>query len=145
YRWQADRGGSDGGQLMRLYRPYRLRSSRRQDRRRTRIPRGRRGSTPRYSRPRRKAAALLHPGVSQPARSRKIQRLGRHWENKDAIIRHDDGREVCNMAKFEGEYAYYERIWLFWVRQDGKCCVCKKRLRMKDATFEHQTPRTKAR
>ena len=50
----------------------------------------------------------------------------------------DDGREICNRATPEGRAEYEYRKILLWIRQDGVCCNCKRRLKLKFATFEHE-------
>lgn len=62
-----------------------------------------------------------------------------------------DGREVCNPLTLGGQYEYHLRIVMMCVRQYDpragfvRCCNCRKRLKFKDATFEHEDGRTKAR
>lgn len=84
----------------------------------------------------------------RPARSwfrpfwKRPQRIGQHWEHKADVTIFPDGREVCNPSTDGGQFEYRLRVWLMWVRQDGLCCNCRTKLSMKEATFEHETPRS---
>jgi hypothetical protein len=57
------------------------------------------------------------------------------------VIRYADGREVCLDAP-DGRREYKRRIELMLKRQNGSCCLCRKRIHsIHDATFEHQRRR----
>lgn len=81
----------------------------------------------------------------QPRRSSKPRRIGKHWENKPAVIETKSGREYCNPGTLEGRAEYAWRTFVLWIRQERHCCICCEYLSLKDATFEHEDSRTKAR
>jgi len=73
--------------------------------------------------------------------SRRIARVGKHWKNKPAIIKRDDGREICNRRSLEGLNVYADRVFAMLKRQKNLCCNCKMRLDWTEATFEHENGR----
>lgn len=79
-------------------------------------------------------------GVFRRVRKSKPRGRGKHWLNKPDVVKRGK-REICNLSKLGGQYEYYLRIWLMWVRQDGLCCNCREPLRMREATFEHENGR----
>lgn len=89
------------------------------------------------ARPKTKLRAGAHYSRPRP--------VGKHWQSKPWLVKYDDGREICNLSKSAGLGEYRLRIFLMWVRQDGWCCNCGYRLKLSEATFEHEDGRTKAR
>lgn len=84
---------------------------------------------------------------AMPKRKR-ISAVGKKWFRKPAVIVYPNGREICNPATDEGRAEYKYRTLLMWIRQDGWCCFheyefCPGRLKLQDATFEHEGKRTK--
>jgi hypothetical protein len=86
-------------------------------------------------------------------RRRPIPRSPYHWrpEPKPASLRYElimngavrlypDGREVCQDSP-AGWKEYGRRVEAMLVRQNWRCCLCGKRLGLRDATFEHQRRR----
>lgn len=57
-----------------------------------------------------------------------------------AVRLHPDGREVCQDSP-AGWKEYSRRVEAMLVRQNWRCCLCGKRLGLRDATFEHQRRR----
>ena len=57
-----------------------------------------------------------------------------------AVCVYPGGREVCqdNVA---GWREYSRRVEVMVIRQNHRCCLCKKRLSLVQATFEHQRRR----
>ncbi len=104
------------------------------------------GRTPRFGR------GNLSSNLSPAATSKKRKSIHRgpakHWLTKPAVVLRGD-REICNPATDEGRAEYKYRTLLLWLRQDGWCCFheyefCPGRLKLRDATFEHERKRTKA-
>ena len=59
----------------------------------------------------------------------------------DGAVRvYPDGREVCNDSP-AGWREYKRRVGVMLQRQNFRCCLCKRRLSLADATFEHQRRR----
>jgi hypothetical protein len=52
-----------------------------------------------------------------------------------------DGREVCDLLGRAGRDEYMGRIKTMWLRQGKVCCLCRQKLALRDATFEHQDGR----
>lgn len=80
---------------------------------------------------------------------RRLNRIGKHWLSKPAVVNRGE-QEICNPATDEGRAEYKYRTMLMWIRQDSWCCFheyefCPGRLKLKDATFEHQDKRTMGR
>jgi hypothetical protein len=48
------------------------------------------------------------------------------------------GREVCNRMAAAGKKEYRRRVAVMLERQEGRCCLCYKPLRLELATFEHE-------
>lgn len=80
--------------------------------------------------------------VAKTRRAANPRRIGKHWKDKPAVIIRK-GREICNPATPEGRGEYAWRTFLLWLRQDGFCCCCLQKLKLKAATFEHEHQRTK--
>lgn len=57
-----------------------------------------------------------------------------------AVLVYPDGREVCANSK-DGWIEYKRRVRVMWQRQERRCCLCKGRLSLAEATFEHQRRR----
>jgi hypothetical protein len=57
-----------------------------------------------------------------------------------AVRVYRDGREVCNDNP-KGWKEYRRRVEVMLQRQHWRCSLCGKRLRLADATFEHQRRR----
>jgi hypothetical protein len=57
-----------------------------------------------------------------------------------AVRVYPDGREVCQDSP-AGWREYKRRVEAMLLRQGGRCCLCKKRLALGQATFEHQRRR----
>jgi len=57
------------------------------------------------------------------------------------LIVYPDGREVCRRETRKGREIYRERLWLMLVRQGHRCKMCKKRLTLERATFDHENGR----
>jgi hypothetical protein len=57
-----------------------------------------------------------------------------------AVRVYPDGREVCTDSP-AGWREYKRRVEAMLLRQGGRCCLCKKRLALSQATFEHQRRR----
>jgi hypothetical protein len=79
---------------------------------------------------------------------RGLQKIGKHWLNKPPIVRRGE-REICNPATAEGRAEYKYRTMLLWLRQEGWCCFheydfCPGRLKLSEATMEHEKKRTRA-
>lgn len=97
------------------------------------------------------AALLAQNQATAKLGSRDPRGIGSHWLDKPDVVIFPDGREVCNPATLGGQYEYNMRIALMCVRQYDpavgfvRCCNCRRRLRMCQATFEHEFGRTKAR
>ena len=95
-----------------------------------------------------KPVFLLRRSASHPAaRKTRIAPVGKHWLNKPAVVIRGE-REICNPATDAGCAEYKYRTMLMWIRQDGWCCFheydfCSGRLKLRDATFEHERKRTK--
>lgn len=70
-----------------------------------------------------------------------ISRVGKHWAGKPDVIVFPDGREVCNPGTAGGCAEYEWRKILMWLRQSGRCGICRAPLSLKEATFDHETPR----
>jgi hypothetical protein len=72
----------------------------------------------------------LHPEVSQ------------HFELilDGAVRRYRDEREVCQDSP-AGWREYKRRVETMVRRQNFRCCLCKRRLGLSQATFEHQRRR----
>lgn len=82
-------------------------------------------------------------------RVKRIAPVGKHWLSKPAVVLRGE-REICNPATDEGRAEYKWRTMLMWIRQDRWCCFheydfCPGRLKLRDATFEHEKKRTKGR
>jgi hypothetical protein len=86
-------------------------------------------------------------------RRRPIPRSPYQWkrEPKGASLRYElllggavrvypDGREVCQDSP-AGWREYKRRVEAMLLRQEGRCCLCRRRLALRDATFEHQRRR----
>jgi hypothetical protein len=86
-------------------------------------------------------------------RRRPIPRSNYHWSPKPkgpslryelilngAVRRYPDGREVCQDSP-AGWKEYKRRVEAMLERQNWRCGLCGKRLRLSDATFEHQRRR----
>ena len=107
------------------------------------------GRTPRFGRG--NLSSSLSPAATSEPRRKSISRgPGKHWLRKPAAIVFHDGREICNPVTDEGRAEYKWRTMLMWIRQDGWCCFheydfCPGRLKLRDATFEHERKRTRAR
>ena len=75
-------------------------------------------------------------------RSRVYPEFSQHYETilDGAVRRYRDGREVCqdNPA---GWLEYTRRVGVMVQRQNFRCCLCKRRLALANATFEHQRRR----
>lgn len=56
------------------------------------------------------------------------------------VIRWHDGREQC-LDTPEGWREYKRRVKAMLERQGGRCALCKRRLALSSATFEHQRRR----
>ncbi len=83
-------------------------------------------------------------------RGKRLRPIGKHWKTKPAVLKFDDGREICNRTTAEGRKLYESNIEKMWHRQDGYCCFrnydfCPGELRIEEATFEHENKRTRAR
>jgi len=57
-----------------------------------------------------------------------------------AVRRYPDGREVCQDSA-AGWKEYKRRVGVMVRRQNYRCCLCKERLALAEATFEHQRRR----
>src|SRR3984885_1455172 len=57
-----------------------------------------------------------------------------------AVRVYPDGREVCQDSP-AGWREYKRRVEAMLLRQQGRCCLCGKRLALREATFEHQRRR----
>jgi hypothetical protein len=57
-----------------------------------------------------------------------------------AVRRYRDGREVC-VDSPAGWREYKRRVEIMVRRQNFRCCLCKKRISIANATFEHQRRR----
>jgi len=57
-----------------------------------------------------------------------------------SVIRYSDGREICQPSA-AGWREYARRVEAMVRRQDFRCCLCNRRLALRDATFEHQRRR----
>lgn len=80
------------------------------------------------------------------AGARPARGYGKHWLKKPAVVVKRDGREILNPATDEGRGEKAWRVFLMWVRQGGLCCFkdqpfCPGRLKLEDATFEHENKR----
>lgn len=65
----------------------------------------------------------------------------RYWTILDGAVRvYADGREVCQDSK-NGWTEYKRRLKVMWLRQEGRCCLCKRPLALANCTFEHQRRR----
>jgi hypothetical protein len=75
-------------------------------------------------------------------RSRSYPEVSQHYEMllNGAVRRYRDGREVC-VDSAAGWREYKRRVRLMWERQEGRCCLCGKRVALGNATFEHQRRR----
>lgn len=87
-------------------------------------------------------------------RRRPIPRSAYHWQPKpkgesqhyELILHgtvrryHDSGREVCQDSP-AGWREYKRRVSVMLQRQNYRCCLCKGRLSLGNATFEHQRRR----
>ena len=75
-------------------------------------------------------------------RTRPKPEFSQHYETilNGAVLRYRDGREVCQDSK-AGWREYKRRVEAMLLRQGGRCCLCKKRLALNQATFEHQRRR----
>lgn len=59
----------------------------------------------------------------------------------DGAVRvYPDGREVCTDTP-QGWREYKRRVGVMVERQEHRCCLCKRRLSVGNATFEHQRRR----
>lgn len=59
----------------------------------------------------------------------------------DGSVRvYKDGREVCQDSA-AGWREYKRRVEAMLLRQEGRCSLCRKRLALNQATFEHQRRR----
>jgi len=80
-------------------------------------------------------------------KGRSSSQIGKHWQNKPAVIVYRDGRERCNPGTPEGCAEYAWRKILLWVRQycpdvdASLCCVCRLPITLKACTFEHEAGR----
>lgn len=57
-----------------------------------------------------------------------------------AAIEFPDGRQICQ-PNAAGWREYARRVEEMVRRQEFRCCLCNRRLTIKDATFEHQRRR----
>ena len=60
---------------------------------------------------------------------------------REPIKVYRDGREICDRRTDLGAYEYRHRVVIMFFRQGQKCGICKKRMELFDATFEHQDGR----
>jgi hypothetical protein len=58
----------------------------------------------------------------------------------NGVTTYADGREKCCNTP-TGKAEYKRRVWLMWLRQKKRCCICWLWLRLENATFEHQDGR----
>ena len=47
------------------------------------------------------------------------------------------GRQVCNLKTVLGRREYARRKEVLWVRQLGRCAICRKQIELEDAQFGH--------
>ncbi len=75
-------------------------------------------------------------------RSKLRPEFSQHYETilNGAVLRYRDGREVCQDSP-AGWREYKRRVSVMLQRQNYRCCLCKGRLSLADATFEHQRRR----
>jgi hypothetical protein len=68
--------------------------------------------------------------------------FSQHYETilDGAVLVYRDGREVCTDTP-AGWREYKRRVELMVIRQGFRCCLCKRRLSLGNATFEHQRRR----
>jgi len=68
--------------------------------------------------------------------------FSQHYETilDGAVLKYRDGREICQDSS-AGWHEYKRRVEAMLLRQEGRCCLCKKRLALNQATFEHQRRR----
>ncbi len=85
--------------------------------------------------------------VGRKTGRRRISSISKRWLDKPPVVKRGE-REICNPLTPEGRAEYRYRLLLMWVRQDGWCCFrdydfCPGRLRLAEATFEHENKRTR--
>lgn len=75
-------------------------------------------------------------------RSRVKPEFSQHYETimGGAVLVYKDGREVCTDTP-AGWREYKRRVGVMVQRQHFRCCLCKRRLSLANATFEHQRRR----
>jgi hypothetical protein len=75
-------------------------------------------------------------------KSRSFPEVSQHFELilDGAVRRYRDGREVCQDSP-AGWREYKRRVSVMVERQNFRCCLCKRRLSLGNATFEHQRRR----
>lgn len=75
-------------------------------------------------------------------RTREYPAVSQHYELilDGAVRRYHDGREVCQDSS-AGWREYKRRVEVMVQRQGHRCCLCKRRLSVAAATFEHQRRR----
>lgn len=75
-------------------------------------------------------------------RSRSFPEVSQHFEliSNGAVRKYRDGREVC-VDSPAGWKEYKRRVETMVLRQQGRRCLCKRRLALSQATFEHQRRR----
>jgi len=68
--------------------------------------------------------------------------FSQHYETilDGSVRRYRDGREVCSDSP-AGWREYKRRVEIMVQRQKYRCCLCKRRLGLSQATFEHQRRR----
>lgn len=83
-----------------------------------------------------------------PRRTAMKRGPSKKWQDRPDVIKHDDGREVCNKHKPGGLAEYHKRLRQMFYRQFDpevhyhRCCNCKKRIEWPETTFEHENLRT---
>lgn len=75
-------------------------------------------------------------------RTKEKPEFSQHYETilDGAVLKYRDGREVC-VDSPAGWREYKRRVEAMLLRQNGRCCLCKRRLALNHATFEHQRRR----
>lgn len=70
-----------------------------------------------------------------PAKRDRPRRVGAK-KAQPAVIRHEDGREICTNTH-AGRKEYRTRRDYMWDRDEGICCICGTYVEKDESTFEH--------
>lgn len=87
---------------------------------------------------------LKSEGIDVEVPKKKVKRKKKRMPTKNRTEygwKFPDGREVCDEKTYAGREEYRTRTNFMWMRDEGKCCICRKPLAMAEATFEYKIGR----